>query len=258
MYMSVIVCSGLIGGETPIGRMRVRPSEIGTASELFSSTYILRMGLHFDRYVVSGYVQSFTAIRDIYSTTMPAATLTKKVRAPSVAGNIGEAIASMVARRKLGAKQVGDIQPVLASPTAKAPDYRIRLRPMFPMSFQTAIGAAHTVDFDRWPVESKAVATSGQATKAVREALQQLATYWYERYPHEPSVVGYGIAVCLAYRMDFAGGRLIRIHVFSPSNQAALLQEMANYRAANNDRAGFLTQMRTSNSAIRGYINALD
>ena len=257
MDMSVIVCSGLTGGETPIGRIRVSPNEIGTTSELFSSTYILRMGLHFDRYVVSGYLQSFTAIRDLYSTAMPAATLTKKVRATSVVGNIGEAIASLVARRKLGAQRAGDIHPVIASSRAKAPDYRIRLRPMFPTSFQTAVGAAHTINFDRWPIESKAVATSAQAMNAVRRALQQLATYWYERHPHEPDVVGYGIAVCLAYRTNIAGGRLIRVHVFTPADQAALQQEITNFRAAN-DRAGFLTQMRTANSAIRGYLNDLD
>lgn len=259
MSISVRVRSGLTGGDVPIGQILLRPSEVGTASELYSSTYILRMGLHYDRYVVSGYLPDFEAIRSLYSTANPAASTTKKVRAPSVTGNIGESIASLVARRKLGSRRIGDIEPVIASSAAKAPDYLMRFRPMFPNSFQLATGIVNPqLGFGRWPVESKAVATAGQATASVRKALQQLGTYWYMRDQAEPGVVGFGIAVCLIYGGEAGGDRLVRVHVFTPADQASLRAEIASYRAANNNRAGFLLQLRTAGSPVRGYVNALD
>jgi hypothetical protein len=257
MDISVLVCSGLTGGEVPAGKMRLRPQEVGTASDLFSSTYILRMDLHYERYLVSGYLPSFHAIRDLYTTFSPAASLTKKVRAPSVTGNIGESIASLIARRKLGSRRIGDIEPIIASSKAKAPDYLMHFRPMFPPSFQLATGVNPAIAFARWPVESKAVATSGKFGSSVRKALQQLGTYWYKRAANEPDVVGFGIVVCLIYRDDAAGGRLARVHVFTPANQTTLLTEIAKY-SANGDRAGFLEQLRTEKSIIRGSMNDLD
>jgi hypothetical protein len=49
----------------------------------------------------------------------------------------------------------------------------------------------------------------------------------------------------------------LRIHVFVPSNQAALQAKIAAYRQVN-DRAAFLTALRTANSPVRGDMHALD
>ncbi|WP_237229075.1 hypothetical protein [Rubinisphaera sp. JC750] len=255
----VIVRSGLSGGETPIGSVRLLPHEIGIASAMFSSTYILHMGMHYERYVVSGYLPQFNAVQSIYSTAIPAANATTKTRAQSVTGNIGESIAALVARRKLNARRLADIQPLSVSSKKKTPDFRMKFRPMFPWSFQNATGINPPITFDFWPVESKAAQSDSVALNSVKSALLQLGTYWYERSYHEPDVVGFGIVVSFIYRgTKNDPKRCIRVHVFCPSNQTALQNEIADRIAASDDRTGFLTELGTENSAIRGYLRDVD
>lgn len=255
MNVGVIVVSGMNGPEVPIGTMLVKPSEVGAASSLYGSTYILRMGLHFDRYVVSHSIPGFQAVPAIYTSAAIAARLTGKGRAQSVSGNIGESIAGLVARRKLGARMQDDVWPVLVPNKKKAPDFVIKLRPMFPAAFETAttmVGPA--INFSRWPVESKAVSTNGQATEARKKALRQLGTYWYERFPFEPDVCGYGIVVCFIYRgTPAAPTRVIKVHVFTPTNQAALRTAIQAHRN-NNTKPQYLAQLDDSNSALRGHL----
>jgi hypothetical protein len=254
MNVGTIVCSGFTGGEARIGTIRLKPSDVEAASDTFASTYILKMGLHYDRYVVSGALPNFQAVPAVYTAAMLAARSTSKGRATSVTGNIGESIAALVARRKLNAKLVKDVLPVIASTKAKTPDFTMRLRPMFPGSFQAAVGANHAIGFGRWPVESKAVETDGRVRSALRKALIQLGTYWYERYPFEPSVCGYGIVVCLIYR---SAPRRIRVHVLTPRNQAAFQGAIAQHRQANT-KAAYITELTTANAKLRGYLNDLD
>ena len=250
MNIRTIVCSGFAGNPGPIGAIRLKPTDMGTASEAFGSTFILRMGLHYDRYVLGGPPPNYQAVPALYTAAAIAGQSVGKARASSVTGNIGESIAGLVARRKLGSRPLDDVLPVVASSRAKSPDFVMKLRPMFPASFGQAVGANLTVAFRRWPVESKAVETDGKAGAAVRKALLQLGTYWYERYPFEPSVCGYGIVVCFTYRGD---PRKITVHVFTPSNQAALQAAIAQYRQAT-DRDGYLTQLSAPNSILRGYL----
>jgi hypothetical protein len=252
MNIGVIVVSGMNGNEDPIGTMRAKPSEVGTACGLFGSTFILKMDLHFDRYVVSNSIPNFQAVPAIYTSAAIAATITRKGRAQSVSGNIGESIAGLVARRKLGARLLNDVLPVLVPAKKKAPDFVMKLRPMFPASFETATTMVNpAIGFARWPVESKAVSTNGQAGAALRKALRQLGTYWYERYPHEPSVCGYGIAVCFIYRGN--PSRVIKVHVFTPTNQPALQAAIQAHRNANT-KAAYLDQLEDQNSVLRGHL----
>jgi hypothetical protein len=255
MDVPTIVYCGLKGNETPIGMTRLKPSEIGAASAIYGSTYILRMGLHYDRYVVSTNWPLFQAVPGVYTAAGLAAMMTNKGRASSVTGNLGESIAALVARRKLNATVVGDIIPIIAPNTAKAPDFIMQFRPMFPASFQAVTGVNPAIAFGKWPVESKGAGTNRQAKEQIRKGLQQLGSFWYERYPYEPDVCGYGVIICLVYRNQ--PRRLIRIHVIVPSNQAALRAKVNAFRQAN-DKPGFLQELRTPYSPVRGDIYALD
>jgi hypothetical protein len=258
MTIPVIVCSGLTGNECPAGHIQLRPYEVGDASQKFASTYILRMGLHYDHYVLSGYLPAFQAVQQIYTTAVLAATTTTKIRATSVTGNIGESIATLVARRKLRSTRINDIQPILVDNSAKAPDYRMRFRPMFPQWFQTATQINPQIQFAYWPVESKAAATADLGLTYVKRALSQLGTFWYERFPHEPEVAGFGVAMCFIYRgTTLAPQRLIRIHVFTPSNQVSLRAAIKKYRKQD-DRPSYLQSLETANSPLRGFLNDVD
>lgn len=252
MNIGVIVVSGMNGNEEPIGTIRVRPSEVGTACGLFGSTFILKMGLHFDRYVVSNSIPNFQSVPAIYTSAAIAATITGKGRAQSVSGNIGESIAGLVARRKLGARMLNDVLPVRVPPKKKAPDFVMKLRPMFPASFEIATTMVNpTIGFGRWPVESKAVSTNGQERQALGKALLQLGTYWYERHPYEPSVCGYGIVVCFIYRGK--PNRVIKVHVFTPKDSPALQAAIHAHRNANT-KAAYLNQFEDPNSILRGHL----
>jgi hypothetical protein len=166
-------------------------------------------------------------------------------------GSPSVAWSAIHARRTRGGTRAG----IIAPNKAKTPDFIMRFQPMFPPVFQTVTKLNPNISFGRWPVESKAAGTVAQARVQIRKALQQLGTYWYERYPYEPSVCGYGIAICLVYRHQ--PRRMLRIHVFVPSNQVALQAKIAAYRQAK-DRVAFLAALRTTNSPVRGDMHALD
>jgi hypothetical protein len=215
------------------------------------------MGRHYEQYVISGYLPTYTAVRDIYSTSIPAANATSKTRAPAVTGNIGESIAALVARRKFKSR-LTDIQPLVVANRKKTPDFRIRFRPMFPQVFRTATGFTTTVNFNYWPVESKAAASLGAGDNAVEKALLQLGTYWRERASVEPAVVGFGIVVCFVYRGTKANPlRCIRVHVITPNNQQGLLHEIASSLATTSS-PDFVSEIGRSGSLVRGYLNGID
>src|SRR4051812_22255862 len=112
MTIPTAVCNGLSETGISIGSIRVRPGEVGAACGKFSSTHILRMGLHYDRYMIANALPRFRAVLAVYSTGRLAAESTPKARANDVTGNIGESIAGLVARRKLGARVLMEVWPV--------------------------------------------------------------------------------------------------------------------------------------------------
>lgn len=255
MDVDTIVYNGMdmASGHT-VGKTRLQPNEVGDASALFGSTYILNMGLHYDRYVLSGFLPKFWAASGAYSAARIAATATKKTRASSVTGNIGESVAGLVCRRWFKATRLHDILPIVASSEAQTPDFAIRLRPMFPDAFRVAVGASHAVSFRRWPVESKAVETPGRVVQALQRAVNQLGTYWYERSLYEPKVCGYGVVVCLVYRSkSLARPRTIGVHVFTPRHQTRLLNLIDHYQSLD-DRPEFLRQLAMP-SALQRCLN---
>ena len=255
MSIPVKVRCGFDGTDQALGTVRISPAQIQAACELYGSNYILRMGLHYQRYVIADYLPEYLLVNGIYLSTNPAPKLTDKKRATSVTGNIGESILGVVARRKLGASRMNDVQPINATSSAKCPDFRVQLRPSFPASFQAANGSQLPVNFQFWPAESKAVETEGGAKPAVKRALKQLGTYWYERRTFEPNVVGFGIVCCFIYRGTKSDPkRFIRLYVFTPINQALLQQRIAFFYNSNNNRDGFLGELATSGSQSRSAL----
>jgi hypothetical protein len=75
MSIGVTVVGGLSGGEYPLGQLLMTPQEIQQACGLFGSAYILRMGLHYQRYVIGGYLPRWRVVSDIYKAANPATSL---------------------------------------------------------------------------------------------------------------------------------------------------------------------------------------
>lgn len=254
MSIPVVVRSAFDNTEHPLGNLVITPNEIQQGAGIFGSTYILRMGLHYQRYVVAGYLPNWNIVHGIYLAANPAPRLTTKNRSNSVTGNIGETVLGIVARRLLGAMGMSDILPLNVTPTAKCPDFRVRISPAFPPAFQSATGLNPAIGFSYWPAESKAVESAGRASVTLKKALLQLGTYWYERRLLEPNVAGFGLVCCFIYKGVKASPlQAIRLYVFCPSNQASLLQRIDHFRATN-DREGFLGELGTHGSVTRGYI----
>jgi len=248
MSIPVEICCGFTGTEQPFGTIGVSPEEIQSASELFGSNYILRMGLHYQRYVISNYLPRSPLVLGIYNSTNPAPRLVAKKRATSVTGNIGESIVGIVARRKLGAATV-DVQPLNVTPKAKCPDFRIRINPGFPPIFQTACGFNPPVNFEYWPAESKAVESKGRAKSATLKALAQLGTYWFERRDFAFDEAGFGIVCCFIYKGTIRSPeQRIRLYVFVPDDQETLLRRIYFHQ---DNRNGFLKELVTPGSLAR-------
>jgi hypothetical protein len=254
MSIGVTVVGGLSGGEYPLGQLLMTPQEIQQACGLFGSAYILRMGLHYQRYVIGGYLPRWRVVSDIYKAANPAPELTTKIRASSVSGNIGESVLALVVRRLLGATQALDVLPINVTPEAKCPDFRIQIRPGFPAAFQAVTGLTPRIEFDYWPAESKAVQSQGRARTVVKNALTQLGSYWLMRSAFEPSVVGYGIVCCFIYQ----GTRRhpiqrVRLHVFVPDNQIAIQRRIDHFLQQQTPN-GFLNELKTDGSLSRSYL----
>jgi hypothetical protein len=254
MSIPVVVLSGFNPAETSLGTISVTPNEIHAACDAFGSQYILRMNLHYQRYVITHYLPSHPVVHGIYLAANPAASLTMKKRANSVTGNIGESILGIVARRKLGATSMHDVLPLNVNPKAKCPDFRIRINPSYPTEFGTATGLTLTPGFQYWPAESKAVESSAKATNVVKRALSQLGTFWYQRRHLEPNVAGFGIVCCFIYKGTKANPlQVIRLYVFVPTNQNVIHQRIDHFRSTNN-RDGFLSELGTGGSPTRSSL----
>lgn len=254
MSIPVVVRSGFNPAETSLGTVPITPTEIHAACDLFGSQYILKMNLHYQRYVITHYLPSHPVVHGIYLAANPAPTLTMKKRANSVTGNIGESILGIVARRKLGATHMLDVLPLNVTSNAKCPDFRIRINPSYPAEFGTATGLALTPGFQYWPAESKAVESSAKATNVVKRALSQLGTYWYQRRHLEPDVAGIGIVCCFIYKGTKTNPlQVIRLYLFVPINQNVIHQRIDHFRTANN-RDGFLSELGTDGSPTRSSL----
>ncbi len=212
---------GLSGVISTIAPMWLDAANVGAAASWSGSYHVLGMDDHYDDYVVTGRIPALPAIAG-----MPAAhpyeRLTGKIRAAGVTGNIGECAAALFARRYIGAA-IGDIahtRPRQPFRRRRAPDYMMRLGALMPGQFATIIPGSFSIAWpDWWPVESKARSSAAAIKTGRGEALRQLVTYWALLAFTQPSAVGFGLIVTLAYRPP----REIRASLFLPRNQQSLI-----------------------------------
>jgi hypothetical protein len=98
MSIPVRVRSAFAATDHFLDDLDITPNEIQQGAGIFGSTYILRMGLHYQRYVVAGYLPNWSIVHDIYLAANPAPRLTTKKRSSSVTGNIGETVLGIMSR----------------------------------------------------------------------------------------------------------------------------------------------------------------
>ena len=153
MDIPVQVRLGLSGPVASIGRIRLDPNAVRAGAGQYGSYYVLEMGRHYEQYVVTGYLPSLPMVHGI-TTAHPFVQATKKTRAASVTGNIGEVIAALTVRRKL-TTVVRHIRHINTSRKYRTPDYLMRFDPMLPSEFALVLPAGIIAAFPDWPVESK-------------------------------------------------------------------------------------------------------
>lgn len=226
MYVDVYVQEGLRGARVPLGPTLLDPVAIGSVATWAGSYHVLAMGRHYDDYVMTSRVLMLPYIAG-FPRAHPYEKLTGKIRDAGVTGNIGEAIAAIIARRFAGAAiaDIAHIQARTPFRRRRAPDYLMRLGPVMPGALGAVIPPLARVPVPEWwPVESKARTTPRGCSLARTDALDQLATYWSILAGTQPQVVGFGMIVTFAYKSP----REVCVSVILPSNQNRLVREFRN------------------------------
>jgi hypothetical protein len=205
-------------------RLCIESLQVDATAGYAGSCHVLEMGRHYSEYV--RYRGRFPSIRSVpgFPTGNYLRQLDTKSRASNITGNIGEVISGIVARRTLKIDP-GGIAHLKTNTFSKTPDYLLSPTTDFEQMLAEIEPALATVTLpDWWPLESKARA-SGKWSDVVMEALRQLAAYWYHHRHTAPQSVGYGIVVAT----EFERPRRIRVFIFAPSNQAALVAYLSTF-----------------------------
>ena len=225
MYVDVSIQRGFRGAVRRLASTWLDSASVGAASSWAGSYHVLAMGRHYDDYVISSRVLRFSPIPG-FPAAHPYERLAGKIRAAGVTGNIGEAIAAIIAVRFFGAavSDIAHVRPRRPFRVRKAPDYLMRLGPLMPGVFGVVMPTGQIFSWpDWWPVESKARTTARACDQARREALRQLIAYWATLAGSQPQLVGFGVIVTLCYRAP----REVRVSILLPSNRARLVAAFA-------------------------------
>jgi hypothetical protein len=217
MNVPVVVQLGLRGRSTAAGTLDLTSGEVHSAASWSGSYHILEMGQHFQDYVIDDNMDPLPAgIR--LAPSHPYEVLVGKTRSGGVTGNIGECVAALFARNRLGAElnDIAHVRPRHAFRVRKAPDYMMRLSAHMPGPFAPILPDKKWTWPDLWPVESKARTDVGNARSAQNQGLVQLGAYW-SLLAH-PDLQGYGIVTTFQY-MD---PREIRVQLYLPSDTSGL------------------------------------
>jgi hypothetical protein len=223
MNVDVHVQLGIKGLQRRVGSVFLDARSVGTASTWAGSYHVLVMGRHYDDYVVTSRTIGLPQVQGI-PPAHPYERLTGKIRAAGVTGNIGEAIAAVVARRHLGARieDVAHVRPRRPFRRRKAPDYLMRIGSRMPGVFSPVLPSGAVFAWpDWWPVESKARTTGSACDRARREALGQLKAYWSLLAAAQPAVVGFGLVVAYAYQPP----RRVVLSLIVPRDRTRLVSE---------------------------------
>ncbi|MDQ3903405.1 MAG: hypothetical protein M3247_07175, partial [Thermoproteota archaeon] len=145
----------------------------------------MEMGRHYSEYV--RYKGEFPAFRHVFG--FPRShyreQLDTKSRASNVTGNIGEIIAGIVAQRTLRFSS-RNIAHLKTKSNAKTPDYLLRRSTRFKLLLEEINPPLFGGRLPEWwPMESKARG-GGSLVTSVKQALKQLAVYWYYICNNEP------------------------------------------------------------------------
>jgi hypothetical protein len=156
--------------------------------------------------------------------------LDRKVRAPVITGNIGESIAGTIATSTLGIS-AGDIGHLKVLSKTRTPDFLLYQLAVAGNVFSTNSIIASSALPDWLPMEAKA--TTNRFSKfVIRDALKQIATYWYKILTGYEQGVGYGVVLATKLHPPE-----IRIYLFLPigsKEQKKLTAYLRRFRTYNN------------------------
>lgn len=188
-------------------------TDVGNVSSFAGSCHIRDMENHFVDYILSpNNIPRLPGVPG-FPTGVPFAWLATKERGTSVTGNIGEAVAAIVAQQVFRLK-VTDIAHLKVK-GGKTPDYIMR----FANTIQSQLGQYYpqvTVPPpDWWPVESKAANCDSQREAAIKRAFRQLAAYWQK----VPDSAGFGVVVGYQYLTTSRQSQDVLGCLFVPKNQ---------------------------------------
>lgn len=229
-------------------RIRVEGAQVDTAAGYAGSCHVLEMGRQYSEYVrYSGRFPQFTPVPG-FPTGDYLRQLDTKSRASNVTGNIGEIVGGLVARKTLKV-ETGRIAPLKANTSSQTPDYLLGPASDFESVITDIVPALSGATLpDWWPMEAKARADKGWKP-CVREALRQLSSYWYDNCRMAPGRVGYGIVVAV----ELARPRRVRIVLFAPLDQNALVAHMKSFSGYEQYRDDFLASPRATGIHLMNY-----
>ena len=241
------------GGNTGVynnisDNLRIRSSRIDTASGYAGSCHVLEMGQHYSEYV--RYKGQFPVFPHVlgFPPRPYLEPLDTKSRASNITGNIGEIIAGIVAQRTLRFSSRG-IAHLKAKSNTQTPDYLLKRTVGFASLLSEIEPSLSAGDLPNWwPMESKARGNGGLIA-GVKEALRQLAAYWYHIRNSEPQDVGYGIVV----GADFRRPRRVCIHVFIPSRQLSLLTHLRSFGSYEDYHKDVHSNLHATGRHLRNY-----
>ncbi|HEX8916270.1 MAG TPA: hypothetical protein VF796_28225 [Humisphaera sp.] len=233
----------------PLAPLVVAQHDIDHVGQFAGAYHVLEMGQHFRDYVEQGNMPAFPAIAG-FPVTAYHEPLTNKQRAQGVTGNIGEAIAGLVAHRVLEVPSNGIAHIRLQRPFRRrqCPDFMIRTGSAFPTVIAN-LAAQRGVTYcpSWWPLESKARVDGNACDDAASDAFRQLAAYWYT-IAHGPHAgdVGFGFVVTCAYDRN----RGVCLRVFMPNNAGALQTHLRSF----NSYDTFVDAMAVSDQSVRSLV----
>lgn len=229
--------------------IEIAQHDIDHIAEFAGAYHVLEMGQHYRDYVERGDTPQFPPILG-FPVSAYFEPLTNKQRAQGVTGNIGEAVAGIVAHRVLEVPPSGVAHIRLQRPFRRrqCPDFMIRTGPKIP-TVLASLPLPSTIDFPAWwPLESKARVDGNACNQAVSDAFRQLAAYWYTiARGARAEDVGFGFVVTCAYDRN-AG---ICLRVFVPTNVAALQRYLTSFRSYDE----LVDEVEADNGTLRSLVH---
>jgi hypothetical protein len=195
------------------------PASLDQAASWCGSYDILEMGQHFDAYVITPRSRLLPRIAG-FALGRRYTLLPGKISAPSVHGNIGEAVAALTAVTALGFNpgDVAHIKPGAGRSACKAPDLILRTTPEF-SSLLAGMTGGSEFSMPEWlPCEAKCRGPRLAVSRAIKEAKGQLTAFWSGLAEEEK---GFGVAICFVHHPP----QEVHVRVFLPRHILPVLMD---------------------------------